>query len=102
MPKSIFQFHKGTIKTCEDPRKTLRVQNFNSIKVQLRRSVYRSIGSQMVYFNSIKVQLRPLLERQRLYTDADFNSIKVQLRLDSNASTENAELFQFHKGTIKT
>ena len=54
-------------------------------------------------FNSMKVQLRQRRSAHRWVRLQHFNSIKVQLRhIDSNASTESAELFQFHKGTIKT
>ena len=38
---SVLQFHKGTIKTLEPSLATYtRVDNFNSIKVQLKHEVY--------------------------------------------------------------
>ena len=32
----------------------------------------------------------------------DFNSIKVQLKLEADTWKKQHEVFQFHKGTIKT
>ena len=55
------------------------VTYFNSIKVQLKRTRAVQTGCCLVHFNSIKVQLKRFFDRQ----------------------SENAKLFQFHKGTIK-
>ena len=37
-----------------------------------------------------------------LMTEGCFNSIKVRLRLDAAMALLVADLFQFHKGSIKT
>ena len=75
-----FQFHKGTIKTVLLVVLSLFLVHFNSIKVQLRLSVCKSI------------QIVKL----------DFNSIKVQLRHVCRKRFQSKSKFQFHKGTIKT
>ena len=77
---SIFQFHKGTIRT--------HVLGF-----------YVRFGSN---FNSIKVQLEPNnADDDQLYV-GNFNSIKVQLELPKSSILPFFEEFQFHKGTIRT
>ena len=37
-----------------------------------------------------------------IVNDANFNSIKVQLELNLERVMSNFQLFQFHKGTIRT
>ena len=54
--------------------------NFNSIKVQLKRSAWARASASFAYFNSIKVQLKLTLDK----------------------GIYNKSIFQFHKGTIKT
>ena len=53
-------------------------------------------------FNSIKVQLKQIIQKPQLTTFMYFNSIKVQLKHLSYRNILSCELFQFHKGTIKT
>ena len=119
-----FQFHKGTIRT-DNPREIcVKLDNFNSIKVQLEleqaglnpnlmmkfqfhKGTIRTVCSRVLapaelYFNSIKVQLErqvlPLLLQVVLY----FNSIKVQLERTAETAPTADTSFQFHKGTIRT
>ena len=97
----LFQFHKGTIKTCQSSRSTNDNLNFNSIKVRLKPIGAASASSHTptfqfhkgtiktpslswyapsAHFNSIKVRLKQsdLIDKASL--KADFNSIKVRLK----------------------
>ena len=56
--RSLFQFHKGTIKTKMQDFATAENWNFNSIKVRLKRSFVGTSKTCMQYFNSIKVRLK--------------------------------------------
>ena len=78
---SIFQFHKGTIKTLAPPIFFERFVVFQFHKGTIKTHVREEQMLPLDYFNSIKVQLK-LLRRQR--------------------NTTIASEFQFHKGTIKT
>ena len=77
---SLFQFHKGTIKTMSLPIKMVLVLNFNSIKVRLKPATFQPLSFPSPDFNSIKVRLKPAV-------------IKTIMSIS---------VFQFHKGTIKT
>ena len=77
--KSVFQFHKGTIKTSSAPYITATDINFNSIKVQLKRFT-AFVTLTFDNFNSIKVQLKPTILSLLLNVLLHFNSIKVQLK----------------------
>ena len=122
--RSIFQFHKGTIRTRYLLTYSCILPYFNSIKVQLEliilavlcqsvefqfhkgtiRTDFRLQAKYLLHhFNSIKVQLEHW--HLLLFFDSDdyFNSIKVQLELDYfNGVLPTPQLFQFHKGTIRT
>ena len=77
----IFQFHKGTIKTCAVLVRLVASRlYFNSIKVRLKQRIFMKLDLNQIYFNSIKVRLKPK---------------PVILKYE-------IEEFQFHKGTIKT
>ena len=77
----IFQFHKGAIRTWgRYIRKHLDI-NFNSIKVRLERGLGTTIKGVLNNFNSIKVRLEQLIDALG-FGDSD--------------------LFQFHKGAIRT
>ena len=52
-------------------------------------------------FNSIKVQLKHIMTCRGFF-DYYFNSIKVQLKQMPEETKALYNLFQFHKGTIKT
>ena len=43
---TVFQFHKGTIRTRVRASGTLQVRHFNSIKVQLEQRMYLTKGTQ--------------------------------------------------------
>ena len=78
--RTLFQFHKGTIKPRWTDGTDALTPNFNSIKVRLNQVIVN-----MLY-----------------YWYHNFNSIKVRLNLKQagiNAAFVNG--FQFHKGTIK-
>ena len=77
---SIFQFHKGAIRT------TLAVDKLEEIE----------------YFNSIKVRLEPASLELAQADFENFNSIKVRLELFPYHPCEGQQRFQFHKGAIRT
>ena len=76
----IFQFHKGTIRTIGPLRFWWLVSDFNSIKVRLEQT-------------KVLIALAAI---------ANFNSIKVRLELLGPACEVAMNIFQFHKGTIRT
>ena len=62
----------------------------------------RILSQYLQNFNSIKVQLKQwILDHPRCGL-FHFNSIKVQLKLKWQAGRTAIFVFQFHKGTIKT
>ena len=75
-----FQFHKGTIRTLQGLFPLPPVQ-FNSIKVQLEPS-----GSALAILRCCRY----------------FNSIKIRLELNIGTVILSRQVFQFHKGTIRT
>ena len=78
---SVFQFHKGTIKTKLPFGSLLTLSNFNSIKVRLK--------------------LAPA--QRNLFNQQAFQFHKGTIKTRLNAVSSNTDsLFQFHKGTIKT
>ena len=121
---SIFQFHKGTIRTGEEPSRLIELNNFNSIKVRLEPTSFSCEAREAYNFNSIKVRLehgggnhcfgrllfqfhkgtiRTLLEiADAAQMPFYFNSIKVRLELLEKQEGIEIEEFQFHKGTIRT
>ena len=76
----IFQFHKGAIRTLKEAVRLAPCLNFNSIKVRLEHTTLRIRRTVTANFNSIKVRLEPLPDR----------------------CSHNANIFQFHKGAIRT
>ena len=100
--QSIFQFHKGTIRT-ECLARLLQVFcHFNSIKVQLERGAVVLIFLYLNNFNSIKVQLEPASGSGSL-SGSTFQFHKGTIRTSgSQASYYSQMSFQFHKGTIRT
>ena len=99
---TIFQFHKGTIRTWWCLMSSVWWCHFNSIKVRLEpaEKFYKAVSH--LDFNSIKVRLEhsPLLMVVRTLTY--FNSIKVRLEQGYVRLDDGEMLFQFHKGTIRT
>ena len=55
-----------------------------------------------MHFNSIKVQLEQENVNKSIEGVNYFNSIKVQLEHLSHRHMFTAQVFQFHKGTIRT
>ena len=76
----LFQFHKGTIRTCEWRTPSHRLPNFNSIKVQLKR-VAKATAKNYALFQFHKGTIKTKDEVKKRITECSF---------------------QFHKGTIKT
>ena len=56
----------------------------------------------MFCFNSIKVRLELILRGREQATIEGFNSIKVRLEHLKTHLPDLENLFQFHKGTIRT
>ena len=75
----IFQFHKGTIKTCGRYRNEHNQADFNSIKVRLKHAV--NAGS-----NAVRA----------------FQFHKGTIKTCIILGIRLIPKFQFHKGTIKT
>ena len=75
--------------------------DFNSIKVRLEPRTFHLASKRPAYFNSIKVQLERKHLRDTHYHE-NFNSIKVRLELMAIGLGAALELFQFHKGAIRT
>ena len=99
---TLFQFHKGTIRTPWPARTPSAIVNFNSIKVRLEHRWERTDWIRSSHFNSIKVRLE-LSEIQSRIMLNEFQFHKGTIRtLLSWFSFEVLCLFQFHKGTIRT
>ena len=77
---SLFQFHKGAIRTRIQKLSEDKVDHFNSIKVRLEPSNIGASSAKPPYFNSIKVRLE--------------HSHILHFGWDNK--------FQFHKGAIRT
>ena len=122
---TLFQFHKGTIKTAILCISHEHRNCFNSIKVRLRLAAAAPIPAYWPWFqfhkgtikttlkssvwrfytkgfNSIKVRLRQETSLAIIEPCCCFNSIKVRLRRVHSTREGSFILFQFHKGTIKT
>ncbi len=76
---SVFQFHKGTIRTSAKVARVTSLFHFNSIKVQLELIRVNALGDDSFDFNSIKVQLELTCHTVTCSRLRYFNSIKVQL-----------------------
>ena len=123
LPSTVFQFHKGTIRTSHALPTDTPSSHFNSIKVRLERA---AVGdgqrggrfqfhkgtirtkprswptATLLNFNSIKVRLELCRSNSMQDITIYFNSIKVRLEQCSTASEAYIQPFQFHKGTIRT
>ena len=121
---SIFQFHKGSIKTVSFSTAGANLLNFNSIKVRLRlgcrfvvvdwpmrfqfhkgsiKTVVPSFArlKQLKFqFHKGSIKTRKVLQLFRM--QPHFNSIKVRLRPSIQSKIAKMSTFQFHKGSIKT
>ena len=96
-----FQFHKGAIRTF---RETLYLQiltRFQFHKGAIRTVIVVVLVDEDHDFNSIKVRLERKHLRDTHYHE-NFNSIKVRLELMAIGLGAALELFQFHKGAIRT
>ena len=80
----------------------MAITNFNSIKVRLRQLDLLQHRRGRHHFNSIKVRLRHYKRNIMAKEKEYFNSIKVRLRQDTSTKDSTGDLFQFHKGSIKT
>ena len=75
-------------------------ENFNSIKVQLKRKCgLRDFFCFVFQFHKGTIKAGRVCNRST--TSRDFNSIKVQLKPSAPWATSPRLTFQFHKGTIK-
>ena len=123
MSATIFQFHKGAIRTRVDLVTAQNQSYFNSIKVRLE--LVRTCSMIFVRnFNSIKVRLELAAGLRRFGRGflfqfhkgairtsssssssskcSNFNSIKVRLEPPRNPCAFSLIPFQFHKGAIRT
>ena len=76
--------------------------DFNSIKVRLELEELSANLGRSVNFNSIKVRLELVFYCTPFDSMKNFNSIKVRLEHEVCIQGERGELFQFHKGAIRT
>ena len=99
-----FQFHKGTIRTLNFLAMLMLLKlNFNSIKVRLEPvQLFQLSHVCPCYFNSIKVRLERTCGALGAPSYVYFNSIKVRLEQNRRQEGANMQVFQFHKGTIRT
>ena len=77
---SIFQFHKGTIKTVIGQKDNLKLLHFNSIKVQLKRKAQRWADCRLYEFQFHKGTIKTPVSEFGHSPYSYFNSIKVQLK----------------------
>ena len=99
----LFQFHKGTIRTMREVDQNGMISYFNSIKVrlELKDVVQRLLADSAFQFH--KGTIRTYLPNLCNDEDSNFNSIKVRLELKDVVQRLLADsAFQFHKGTIRT
>ena len=99
----LFQFHKGTIRTCNIRDSCYHISNFNSIKVRLEPSPRGISISSAFVFQFHKGTIR---------TDNIniFRALSVQFQFHKGTIRTLREIiavkpilwFQFHKGTIRT
>ena len=79
------------------------MNNFNSIKVQLKQNTGALIQGGFNLFQFHKGTIKTHFPTALLLPSHYFNSIKVQLKLPGKNNMRSVFLiFQFHKGTIKT
>ena len=99
---SIFQFHKGAIRTTLAVDKLEEIEYFNSIKVRLEPASLELAQADFENFNSIKVRL----ERFFLflyYSVISFQFHKGAIRTFTQLGLSSSlPSFQFHKGAIRT
>ena len=98
---TLFQFHKGTIRTPKDEPQQTQESYFNSIKVRLEHYPLM-LQMMLLVFQFHKGTIRTILMKNTSLLLLYFNSIKVRLELIYALSLIGAFLFQFHKGTIRT
>ena len=77
---SLFQFHKGTIKTCLIFHRWCRISNFNSIKVRLKHAFFNSYPDSFEIFQFHKGTIKTRFLHVLIWIVNNFNSIKVRLK----------------------
>ena len=100
--QSIFQFHKGTIKTVETRLYIITFCLFQFHKGTIKTTLsFKRLCSRLL-FQFHKGTIKTSLAEVRQSNISDFNSIKVRLKLATYTRSPFSNVFQFHKGTIKT
>ena len=79
-----------------------RRNNFNSIKVRLRRSMKSILLCCGILFQFHKGSIKTKKRQSWTFDQKYFNSIKVRLRRAKSPACTAPKAFQFHKGSIKT
>ena len=103
--ESSFQFHKGAIRTKYFGRWQVSFHSFQFHKGAIRTTGKCNTETSFDNFNSIKVRLEPcVISISAPEYNHHFNSIKVRLEREGvlKLATTEANLFQFHKGAIRT
>ena len=99
---TLFQFHKGTIRTCSQRCLATKWCYFNSIKVRLELwGMWRVESGRQFQFH--KGTIRTSIRRWPLSALPVFQFHKGTIRTGSrHRGLGNEPIFQFHKGTIRT
>ena len=98
-----FQFHKGTIKTSNWSRFAYNGLYFKSIKVRLKLPNRKGNERRVRHFNSIKVRLKLSVFPFQLHISNIFQFHKGTIKTPNEVKLLwQCQEFQFHKGTIKT
>ena len=99
---SLFQFHKGTIRTRILAVILIKFLDFNSIKVQLELWQFGICDSKRTKFQFHKGTIRTYASAKNMIAMA-FQFHKGTIRTRHAESAKLLQLlFQFHKGTIRT
>ena len=102
LPVLYFNSIKVRLKLYKGEFNRQGMKDFNSIKVRLKQGMTQQDLAALDDFNSIKVRLKPVEEFEAKTDLSYFNSIKVRLKHPTGCKPCRDNLFQFHKGTIKT
>ena len=103
MSTTIFQFHKGAIRTTNMGIVEYRCANFNSIKVRLEQGGGRSPHRTNNLFQFHKGAIRTSYKMQRWLNGRIFQFHKGAIRTYIFfQKLGEFNIFQFHKGAIRT
>ena len=101
--QTLFQFHKGTIKTSDILAVPSPLDVFQFHKGTIKTPLGIVSFPLILIFQFHKGTIKTLVLTEHYLHQSHFNSIKVRLKLKQDLIEDYmTPLFQFHKGTIKT